>query len=338
MGESFPGTRITRIILIAFVYVKPVCQDLPVSTSVENQSRGEWCRLSDSRNAISRGGCYNASMSDLAQCRVVLVRTHYAGNLGSAARVLRNFGLRQLVLVDPIADKWAMDAVMMAMGGRDVLEAATIVPTLAEAVADCTCVLATSGETGGLTRKGFWGTPEEQIPELLNALDRGPVALVFGPEPSGLTVPEIALCHGSIFVPTDAGCPSLNLAQAVAVCTYELRRQWLKRAPTPVEGLEPPADFAETEHLYEHLREALTDVRFLWDFRSGGIFHVIRHVLTRARMTSKEVKLFHGLAKQLKFIAREYGIPHPSTGKTKHAQARKNRASSQSDEGFPATT
>lgn len=272
-------------------------------------------------------------MSDLAQCRVVLVRTHYAGNLGSAARVMRNFGLRQLVLVDPIADKWAMDAVMMAMGGRDVLEAATIVPTLAEAVADCTFVMATSGETGGLARKGFWGTPEEQVPQLLTSLDHGSVALVFGPEPSGLTVPEIARCHGSIFVPTDGECPSLNLAQAVAVCTYELRRQWLKRAPVPVEGVEPPASFTETEHLYENLREALTDVRFLWDFRSGGIFHVLRHVLARARMTSKEVKLLHGLARQLKFIAREYGVPHPSTGKAKRSGARQNSLSPQSGTG-----
>ncbi|MCZ2344034.1 MAG: RNA methyltransferase [Bacteroidales bacterium] len=277
-------------------------------------------------------------MSDLKQCRVVLVRTHYAGNLGSAARVMRNFGLRQLVLVDPIADKWSMDAVMMAMGGRDLLEAATIVPTLAEAVSDCTFVMATSGETGGLTRKGFWGTPEEQVPELLTSLDHGPVALVFGPEPSGLTMPEIALCHGSIFVPTDTECPSLNLAQAVAVCLYELRRQWLKRSPVPVEGLEPPAPFIETEPLYENLREALTDVRFLWDFRSGGIFHVIRHVLSRARMTSKEVKLLHGLARQLKFIAREYGVPHPSTGKARPSQSRQNSLSSRPGESSPTAT
>lgn len=252
-----------------------------------------------------------AGMSTLADCRIVLVRPQFAGNLGSAARVMRNFGFRRLILVDPTADRWAMDAVMMAMGGREVLESAEIVPSLADAVSDCVLVLATSGETGGLARKGFWGTPEEKTPSLLDALDRGPTAVVFGPEPSGLTVPEISLCHGSIFIPSDPECPSLNLAQAVAVTLYEVRRQWLKRSSIPVEGLDPPANFAETERLFAHLREALIAVRFLWDFRSDGIFHVIRSILSRSLITSKEVKLLHGLAKQLLFVARKYGIPHP---------------------------
>lgn len=248
---------------------------------------------------------------NLHGCRVVLVRPHYAGNVGSVARVVRNFGLRDLVLVDPVADLANPDARMMAVHGQDVLAAARIVPTFADAVADCAFVLATSGETGGLARKGFWGTPEEKIPPLLAALDRGPVALVFGPEPSGLTVPEITACHGSIFVPTDAEYPSLNLAQAVAVCLYELRRQWLKREPTGVEVTEPPASYAETERMFTHLREALVGVRFLWDFRSDGIFHVLRSVIARGLPTHKEVRLFHGLAKQLQFVAKRYRVPDP---------------------------
>ena len=128
----------------------------------------------------------------LDRCRVVLVRPHFAGNLGAVARVMRNFGLRHLVLVDPIANPQHRDAAMMAVHGLDVLTSARTVPTLAEAVADCALVLATSGEVGGLARKGFWGTPEEKVPALLAALDRGPAAVVFGPEPSGLTVDEIA--------------------------------------------------------------------------------------------------------------------------------------------------
>ena len=252
------------------------------------------------------------SETSLSRCRVVLVRPQFAGNLGSAARVTRNFGLRHLVLVDPTADPWSMDAVMMAMGGRDVLESAVVVPTLADAVAECVLVLATSGETGGLTRKGFWGTPEEKMPVLLDALDRGPAAIVFGPEPSGLNVAEIAQCHGSMFVPTDPDCPSLNLAQAVAVVLYELRRQWLHRTPTPADDREPPASYVETEHMFRHLREALTAVRFLWDFRAEGIYHVIRQTLARAQPTRKEAFLIHGLAQQLLLVARKYGIPHPA--------------------------
>ena len=251
-------------------------------------------------------------MSDptLARCRVVLVRPHYAGNIGAAARIMRNFGLRELVLVEPVASPESMDAVMMAVHGLDVLKSARRVPTLAAAVADCGFVLATSGEVGGLARKGFWGTPEEKVPAVLDALDRGPAAVVFGPEPSGLTVDEIAACHGMMFIPADEAYPSLNLAQSVAVCLYELRRQWLKREK-PADGLEPAAPYEEQEKLFEHLREALVAVRYLWDFRADGIFHVLRHVITRAMPTRKEVKLLHGLAKQLLFVANRWGVPHP---------------------------
>src|SRR5215212_2596197 len=181
--------------------------------------------------------------ASLARCRVVLVRPHYAGNLGAAARVMRNFGPRELVLVDPVADPRSMDAVMMATKGLDILTSARIVPTLAEAVADCTFVLATSGEVGGNVRKGFWGTPAEAVPALLGALDHGPAAVVFGPEPHGLTLDEIAACHGMTFVPADDTYPSLNLAQAVAVVLYELRKQWLVRDPKPADT-DPPASYA----------------------------------------------------------------------------------------------
>jgi len=253
-------------------------------------------------------------MTPLTHCRVVLVRPHYAGNLGSVARVMRNFGLRDLVLVDPIASPQATEARMMAVRASDVLDASRTVKTFEEAVADCVFVVATSGETGGLARKGYWGPPEEKLPALLAAMDQGPVALVFGPEPSGLMVDEIAACHGMIYIPADEGYPSLNLAQAAAVCLYELRKQWLKHqpnAPLP----EPPAGFVDQERMFEKLKSALTDVRFLWDFRSDGIFHVLRQVIVRGMPTQKELQVWHGLAKQLHHVARRWGVPHPRDGR-----------------------
>ena len=252
--------------------------------------------------------------TQINRCRVVLVRPHYAGNLGSVARVMKNFGLTDLVLVDPIAKIQHQDAAMMAVHAVDLLKAATIVPTLADAVADCGYVLATSGEVGGLTRKGFWGTPEEKIPSLIQALAVTPTAIVFGPEPSGMTVAEIGSCHGMMFIPVDTVYPSMNLAQSVAVCLYELRRQWLKSENTASQ-LEPPASYAEQEHLFAHLKESLIAVRFLWDHRAEGIFHVLRSIIVRAMPTSREVRILHGLAKQLLFIAKFWGVTHPRTGR-----------------------
>ncbi|OWK43161.1 RNA methyltransferase [Fimbriiglobus ruber] len=254
------------------------------------------------------------SESILARCRVVLVRPHFSGNLGSVARVMRNFGLKDLVLVAPLAKKDHKDATMMAVHGIQVLQDARVVLTLAGAIADCGFVVATSGEVGGLMRKGYWGTPEEKVPAVLAALDRGPAALVFGPEPSGLTVDEITACHGMMYIPADDVYPSLNLAQAVAVCLYELRKQWLKRQPD-AGGLDPPAGYAEQERMFAHLKESLAAVRFLWDFRSEGIYHVVRHVITRAMPTTKELRIFHGLAKQLLYVANRWGVTHPIEGR-----------------------
>ena len=248
----------------------------------------------------------------LSRCRVVLVRPHYAGNVGSVARAMANFGVRDLVLVAPLADIRSTQAVMMSTHGRAILDGVRTVETLDEAIADCICVLSSSGEVGGVARKGFWGSPAEQLPRLCETMDHSQVALVFGPEPHGLTVDEITRGHGMIFVPTDPEHASLNLAQAVAVVLYELRKIWLARDGSFVPNDEPPASFESQERMFEKLKNALTDVRFLWDFRSDGIFHVLRTVIARGQPTQKELQIFHALAQQLKFVAKEFGVPHPT--------------------------
>jgi tRNA C32,U32 (ribose-2'-O)-methylase TrmJ len=133
---------------------------------------------------------------------------------------------------------------------------------------------------------------------------------VFGPEPHGLTLDEITACHGMMFIPTAAGHESLNLAQAVAVVLYELHKLSLTREgkDTPPD---PPAGFESQERMFAHLKESLAAVRFLWDFRSDGIFHVLRTVIARGQPTMKELKVFHGLAQQLLYVAETYRVPHP---------------------------
>src|SRR5262245_46130755 len=88
----------------------------------------------------------------LADCRVVLVRPHYAGNLGATARAMRNFGLTRLVLVDPVADPADREARRLSTHGESILDGAHIVGELGEAVADCGLVAATSALTAGLFR------------------------------------------------------------------------------------------------------------------------------------------------------------------------------------------
>src|SRR5438067_2004970 len=172
----------------------------------------------------------------LRNCRVVLARPQIAANLGATARVMRNMGLDRLVLVAPQADPADREARRLSTRGEAILDGAEVVSDLGEAIADCVRVAATSARTGNLIR-GRFGPPDEVMPSLIKALASGPVALVFGPEPSGLTDQEIARCHCLIRIPTDPGYPALNLAQAVGICLYELRRTWLRLA-----DLQPSAE------------------------------------------------------------------------------------------------
>src|SRR5262245_60417201 len=247
------------------------------------------------------------STANLSRCRIVLVRPHYAGNLGATARVMRNFGLTDLVLVAPYCFTTDLEARRMARGGLSVLDSALVVPELGEALADCVFAVATSSLTAGVIRSGTVGTAAERMPELLAAADAGPVAVVFGPEPHGLSNEEIGRCHGLVHIPVDGEYSSLNLAQAVAICCYELRKASSKalndargQPETPVRAV---AAFADQERMYEHLREALTAVGYLFGEKADSLMHGVRHLIGRAQPTQQEVKILHGLARQMLWAA-----------------------------------
>jgi len=250
----------------------------------------------------------------LSRCRIVLVRPHYAGNLGSTARVMRNFGLSDLVLVAPYCSTSDLDARRLATHGLGVLDSARVVPDLGTALADCVFTLATSALTAGVIRRGIIGTPAEMAPQLLAAAERGPVALVFGPEPHGLSNEEIGRCHGMIHIPVDPASPALNLAQAVTVCCYELRQAWSanvnanRHEPAPGPVVAPHADL---ERMFEHLKEAFQAVGFLFGDRQESLMHAMRQLIGRALPTPQEVRMLHGLARQLLWVAKrgEGGLP-----------------------------
>ena len=245
----------------------------------------------------------------LTNCRVVLVRPHFAGNLGSVARAMRNFGLTDLVLVAPYTFPTNPDARRLATHGLDVLDAARIVPELGDALSDCVFTLATSALTAGVVRRGMIGTPAEMMPPLLAAAEAGPVAIVFGPEPHGLTNEEIGRCHGMVHIPVDPDYASLNLAQAVTVCCYELRKAWSARVTEERGAPAAPliAPHADLERAFGHLREALEAVGFLFGGRQDTLMHAFRQLISRAQPTPGEVRLLHGLARQLLWIASQAG-------------------------------
>jgi tRNA/rRNA methyltransferase len=245
-------------------------------------------------------------LSTQNRCRVVLVRPRIAANLGATARAMRNFGFSQLALVKPEADVHDPRGRLLATHAEDILDNARIVTTFDEAVADCILVLGTSARTGGLFRRQSVGTLTDIAPLVVRSSSSGPVAIVFGPEPNGLSDPEITRCHYLINIPTDAEHPALNLAQAVAITLYELHNAQLKGvdAFAKAGGSLELAPFAVQEHLFSTLRESLEAIHFLYGDKADSLMHGIRHLLGKAQLTEMEVNLLLGLARQMMWIAR----------------------------------
>ena len=164
--------------------------------------------------------------------RFVLVRPRNPHNLGAAARALANFGFSDLIAVDPHEPVWK--EAKSAVGGEAVLDKARAL-TLDAALGDRHLVL---GTHDGRRRDG---PTRVDLPELAAWLAgrfprNGKLAILFGPEKTGLDNAALGRCHAALRIPTDAGCPSMNLAQAVAVVAYELGKR--TRAARPAQ--EPP--------------------------------------------------------------------------------------------------
>jgi tRNA/rRNA methyltransferase len=155
-----------------------------------------------------------------ANIRIVLVEPAGPLNVGSVARVMKNMGLHQLVLVNPHCDHLGEEARLMAVRAADILETAKVVESLPAALVGCIRAIATTGDDGrSLPTK--LEDPAEALPWLLEA----PSALIFGPEDCGLTNAQLNRAQRLIRIPSSDAYSSLNLAQAVAICCYELYRE-----------------------------------------------------------------------------------------------------------------
>jgi tRNA/rRNA methyltransferase len=242
-------------------------------------------------------------MSDL---RVVLVRPQIAANIGATARVMRNMGLADLILVAPEADPLDASARQLSTHGESILHAARIVPDLPAAVADCVRIAATSAKVEGRIRGQSQSLPGEVLPLLVRDLAHGPTAVVFGPERDGLLTAEIARCHHLIHIPTNEEYSALNLAQSVAICLYEYRMARL-RADAVTPASPAPVSFELQDRMFAALRDGLERVGFLYDERADALWHAIRQLIARAGPTDQEAKILLGLARQLRWYTDQEG-------------------------------
>lgn len=237
--------------------------------------------------------------------RIVLVGTQHPGNIGAAARAMKTMGLSRLALVAPQRFPHA-DAEAMAAGADDVLAAATLHETLADAVADCRWVAGCTARDRRIALAQF--TPREAVAQALAQATEGGIALVFGRERTGLENHELQLCHAAVHIPANPEYSSLNLAQAVQVLAYELRIALLAARPaepTPSPGhREPPASHAQMEGFFGQLAETLDAIDFHKGRTPDAAMHKLRRLFLRAQPDEREVRLLRGVLADAQRMAR----------------------------------
>jgi len=220
---------------------------------------------------------------------VVLVRPEAPANVGAVARVIRNTGLGALRLVAP-GDWRTLECWRVAWGSHEVLEQAREFDDLRAAVADAQAALAFSGKR----EKGAASIDVREAAAEVAGRAEETACLVFGPESSGLTLDELALCGRRVLIPAHPDQPSLNLSHAVMVAAYEVFRAAARKAPAPRR-----ATLEEKAAMLDRLREGLVAIGALPETDTEHHLRDWEALFSRADLTPKDVRLLEHLGRKM---------------------------------------
>jgi len=237
-------------------------------------------------------------MQFLENIRIVLCRPIYGGNIGSVCRAMANMGLSDLALAGAKNINWE-DARKMACAAEEILANRKETSNLGEAVADRTLVIGTTARLGLYRQHAM--TPRESAPQILEAARNGRVALVFGPEDNGLNNLELEACNRLIQIPSSVKYRSLNIAQAVLICAYELFLAAKIFEPLGEKSAE--ADSAMKERLFGMWEDALLKIGFMEQDKARHMMLGVRRIFSRGNLTEDDVRILMGIARQTLWCA-----------------------------------
>ena len=249
----------------------------------------------------------------LDNIKIILVEPAHPGNIGGAARAMKTMGITQLVLVNPLRFP-DPQADWRAAGAVDVVDQATVVTDLSEALANCQFVLGTSTRMRSIP----WPViSARQVGEILSAqAQSAEVAVVFGREDSGLSNEELRLCHTHLQIPSSPVYGSLNLAMAVQVVCYEIYQYVIgpnnllpstrdTNDMSHIHGLgeriwdRPPASMAQMEGMMDHLEQVLYASGFVDPDQPGNTVSRLRRVFMRQQLDDTEIQILRGMLKHI---------------------------------------
>jgi len=249
-------------------------------------------KYSEPMNTVSKN-----QQALLDRIRVIMVNTSHPGNIGAAARAMKNMGLSRLVLVDPVKLP-GLEGYSRAVGADDVLGAARVVPTLADAVQGCCWVAGTSARL----RTVQWPVylPRECASELTQHAANDDVAIVFGRERTGLSNAELELCNALVHIPTNPDFSSLNVAAAIQVLCYETRLAVMGETTFAKPGSgkhrdDVPASSELLQGMYEHLFQTLQMLNFFGTSNPEIVMRRLKGLFNRAQTTRHEVAILRGI-------------------------------------------
>ena len=225
----------------------------------------------------------------------ILHQTSHVGNVGSAARAIKTMGFDQLILVEPKNRDaiQAPEAIALASGADDVLAKTRVMDSLALATKDHHLVFGLSA------RNREFGPPSISLKEACAMAQAQDCAFLFGTERAGLSNEDYQFCSHRVWIDANPSYSSLNLAQAVMVCAYEMRQSLTITPPTHIKEPNPKATIESINALMDHLREGLIAIDFLNPSHPKKLMERLRSLFDRAGLHPEEVDLLRGVAKQM---------------------------------------
>ena len=240
-------------------------------------------------------------MKDLSYVSIVLVETEYPENIGAVARAMKNMGLKELILINPVHYK-RLETYALAHKAEQIVDSALVYESLKEALNPFTFIVGTTQRVRGRHYPLY--TPREIAQEIRSIGKEKKVALVFGRESKGLTNEELRSCHVVSTITTAVRQPAVNLAQAVMIYCYELYQLVVEE-----QGIEVfKWDFAEQreiEYMYLHLETCLRELTFHPRGDIKDFIDRFRRVLGRVKLERRDVKLFHKLFSEVERALRD---------------------------------
>jgi TrmH family RNA methyltransferase len=236
-------------------------------------------------------------MASLENIAVLLVETQSAGNIGSVARAMKNMGLSELILVN-CQTELTVEAGHLACGADDILENSRRFGSLPDALASFGLSVGTS------SRRVDWipqvHKPHELAERLAELSTAQRIALVFGPERTGLTNEHLQHCQWLVTIPSNPEFESMNLSHAVAIVSYEI---YSRLAKTPLGRPFELAPLDQVEAFFGQLEASLIEIGFLEQEDPKRIMATLRQVLARARLEERDVSILRGVLRQWSWYA-----------------------------------